>query len=60
MNAEDVDKAYSLPLFLNPVGGRPSLPGIAIESATAATVAANGGLSTWRFKGFQPREYISV
>ena len=31
---------------LNPVGGRPSRPGIAAESTAAATTAANGGLST--------------
>ena len=33
---------------LNPMGDRPGLPGIVVES-TAATVAANGGLSTLRF-----------
>ena len=37
--------------ILNPMGGRPGLPGIAVESAAAAaTVAANGGLSPWEFK----------
>ena len=33
------------------MGGRPGLLGIAVESAAVATVAANGELSTWGFKG---------
>ena len=36
--------------LLKPMGGRPGLPGIAVDSAAAATVAANGGVSTWGFK----------
>ena len=40
---------------LNPMGGGPGLPGTAVESAAAAaTVPANGGLSTWGFKLFWP------
>ena len=31
---------------LNPMGGRPGLPGVAVESTAAATVTASGGLST--------------
>ena len=31
------------------MGGRLGLPGIAVESAAAATIGANGGLSTWQF-----------
>ena len=31
-------------ITLNPMGGRPGLPGTAVESTAAATVAANGGL----------------
>ena len=31
------------------MGDRPGLPGIAVESTAAATVAANDGLSTWGF-----------
>ena len=38
------------PPVLNPMGGRPGLSGITVESPAAATVAANGGLSTWGFK----------
>ena len=34
-------KVSSLVMAINPMGGRPGLPGIA---------AANGGLSTWAFK----------
>ena len=30
-------------ILLKPMGGRPGLPGIAVEIAAAATVAANGG-----------------
>ena len=36
--------------MLNPMGRRPGLPGIAVESVAEATVAANGGMSTWGFK----------
>ena len=36
--------------LLNPMGGRPGLPCIAVKSAAAVTVAANGGLSTSEFK----------
>ena len=33
------------------MGGRPGLPGIAIENAAVSrVVATNGGLSTWGFK----------
>ena len=37
-------------LITYPLGGRPGLPGIAVESTVAATVAANGRLLTWGFK----------
>ena len=37
------------------MGGRPGLPGIAVESAAATTVAANGGLSTWGFNTLNGR-----
>ena len=30
--------------------GRQGLPGLAVESAAAVTMAANGGLSTWGFR----------
>ena len=30
--------------------GRPGLTGNAVKAAAGATVAANGGLSTWGFK----------
>ena len=35
---------------LNPMVGRPGLPGHAVESSAATTVAANGGLWTLGFK----------
>ena len=35
---------------LNTITGRPGLPGLKCIGAAAATVAANGGLSTWGFK----------
>ena len=37
-------------VLLNPVVGRPGLPGNAIESTAATTVVANGGLWTLGFK----------
>ena len=40
---------------LKPVGGRLGLPGNAVESATAATVAANSGLWTLGFKQHKTR-----
>ena len=33
----------------NPMVSRPGLPGITVGSTAAATVAANGDLSTWGF-----------
>ena len=36
---------------LNTMAGRPGLPGVKCISAAAATVAANGGLWTFGFKG---------
>ena len=50
INLVIADGNFNLPrglLWLNPVGGRPGLPGIAVEASAA--VAANGGLSTWGF-----------
>ena len=41
-------------IYLNPIGGRPDLPGVAVESVAAATVAANDALSTWGFKEICP------
>ena len=31
------------------MGGRPGLPGIAVERTAVATLATNSGLSTWGF-----------
>ena len=36
---------------LNTMAGRPGLPGVKCIGAAAATVAANGGLWTFGFKG---------
>ena len=36
---------------LNTMAGRPGLPGVKCIGAAAATVAANGGLWTFEFKG---------
>ena len=36
--------------LIKPVGGRPGLPGNAIESIAATTTAANSGLWTLGFK----------
>ena len=41
------------------MGSRPGLPSIAIESTTLATVAANGGLSTWGFKQYRAQYYMN-
>ena len=41
---------FKFKFVLNPMVGKPSLPGNAVESTAATTVIANGGLWTLGFK----------